>query len=141
MSNIRFLAAFYKTVWIEGKVQAIRDFYSDEMQAAGIMPGLALTPDDFCVCVEAIHALVTDPEIEIMRTVEAGDWLSALVRVRCLSTSSGEPVEFSCQIMLRYRNGKIVEAYNNMDTTSLMIQLGALPPDVVEQFLTGQIAT
>lgn len=141
MSNIRLLAAFYKTVWIEGNVQAIRDFYSDEMQAAGLMPGLALTPDGFCVCVEAMHALVTDPEIEIVRTVEAGDWLSALVRVSCLSASSGDRIEFSCQIMLRYRNGKIVEAYNNMDTTSLMIQLGALPPDVVEQFLTGQIAT
>ena len=141
MSNIQFLTEFYQTVWIDGNVQAIRDFYSDEMQAAGLMPGLALTPEDFCVCVEAVHALVTDPEIVIMRAVEAGDWLSALVRVRCLSASSGAPIEFSCQIMLHYRDGKIVEAYNNMDMTSLMIQLGALPPDVVEQLLTGQLAT
>ena len=140
MSNVGRLEEFYKTVWIDGNVQAIRDFYSEEMQAAGLMPGMALTPEDFRVCVEAMHALVTEPEIVIMRAVEAGEWLSALVRVRCLSAADGVPIEFSCQLMLHYRDGKIVEAYNNMDTTSLMIQLGALPPDVVELFLSGQLA-
>lgn len=140
MSNIQRLEEFYKIVWIDGDVQAIRDFYCDEMQAAGLMPGMALTPEDFQVCVQAVNALVTDPEIVIMRAVEAGDWLSALVRVRCLSAADGTPIEFSCQIMLHYRDGKIAEAYNTMDTTSLMIQLGALPPDVVERFLSGQLA-
>ena len=44
--------------------------------------------------------------------------------------ATGTEVTFTAQYMFRFRNGKIVERWTNMDRLGVMVQLGAVPAPV-----------
>lgn len=140
MQHRQLLADWFETVWVNGDFEAVDRYFAPEAHADGLMPGMELRPEDFKILVQALLNLIGDPKIRIIFSMEHGDWLSALIEVSCVSAINAEKLAFNGQVMMRVRDGKIVEAYNHFDLVSLFQQLGMLPPDAMEMFLAGAAA-
>lgn len=141
MTKRELLEAFYQRVWIGGDTALATEMFATQGKAEGMVTGMAMGGVDFGTIVEAFMALLEEPTYRIDRTVEEGDWLSALVTVEAHAASDGRPVSFNGQIMLRYTDGKVAEAYNHFDYVTLFEQLGLLPQDALVMFLSGAAVT
>ncbi|MBJ3763992.1 ester cyclase [Maribius pontilimi] len=132
------LKDFYATIWVRGETDRIGDFFLADSEADGLFPDMAIRPEDFQAMVLAMSRLVEDIHVEILKTVEQDDWLSALVRAKCRARDTGEPLTLTGQAMLRFRDGKIAEAHNQFDLFGFFTQLGHLPEDALLRILSDE---
>ena len=138
MCKLDILKNWYDRVWIGGDLAAIADFFPPGTGAEGIMPGLSLGERDFADLIPAITRLVTDLRYEVVRHIEADDWLWALVRVQGRAARSRAPVDIATQVAVRIENGRFAEAYNNADMLAFFEQIGALPENSMALCLMGE---
>lgn len=138
MDKKELLQSWYNEVWVNGNVDAIPDYFQQDMLATGVVPEMQVGADDFAELVMAFRAHVDKIEVEMPIVVDQDDWISAFLKVRMIRADTDAPVEVTGQVMARYKNGKIVEAYNQFDFVSLFEQLGQLPEDTIPICMTGQ---
>ncbi len=137
-SNTEILQNWYDQVWVKGDLDAIDTFFEPDLVASGIVPEMQVGRDDFRDLVTAFLAHVGEVEVKLPITVENGDWVSAFLHVHTARGDNGAPIEVTGQVMARFENGKIVEAYNQFDFVSLFEQLGLFPSDTLPICMTGQ---
>jgi steroid delta-isomerase-like uncharacterized protein len=135
-NNKQLVRRWFEEVWNKGNANAI-----DEMFAAdGIAHGLnddktqPLTgPAGFKKFHAAFRESFPDIRVEVHEILSEGD----LVAARCSVTgshqgnslgiaASNRPVELSGIAMVRVRDGKIVEGWNNFDFMTMYRQIGAI---------------
>jgi len=137
--NASVVRRWFEEVWNRGDEKAIDELFDEEGVAHGLadeagspLRGAAGFKPFFRRFREAF------PEMEVVveDTVAEGDKVAArcTVRGRHRGDSLGfkatdSPVEFDGICIVRIRNGKIVEAWNNFDFMSMFQQLGALRLD------------
>ncbi|MGC9370821.1 MAG: ester cyclase [Paracoccaceae bacterium] len=138
MTKTELLDAFLHRVWIAGDFAAAQDLFSPTATARGVVPAMAVGPEDFGIAAEALRGLVAAPAYRIERTVEQGDWLSALVSVRASGAANGHPVALTGQVMLRFDGDRVAEAHNHFDYLGFFEQLGLLPEEALGAFLSGR---
>ncbi len=138
MSHLELLKRWYDRVWVQADPDAIDEMFSPDTAESGLLAQISATPEDFKAVVPALLELVDDPVFTIEQSFEAGDWLSAVLRLRSVSATSGAPVEATGQVMMRVDNGKIVEVYNHFDFLSFFEQLGLLPEATLMVCLSGE---
>lgn len=138
MGRIERLEAWYRQVYIEGDLDAVDTIFTDDMKEQGLMPGMQVDPGEIRVFAEALVHLVEDPSIRIVKAVEAGDWLCALIETDSKRPSDGRPVRVMGQLMARFEGDRIAEAYNSFDFIHLFEQLDLLPEHSVALGMTGQ---
>jgi predicted ester cyclase len=136
MANVEFINRWFEEVWNNRNADAI-----DEMFAAGGVANGIKDPEGNTIVGPAgykpFHAafLSAFPDLKIVveDTVTEGDKVA--VRCRVKATHCGEgigispcntPVEFSFMSFVRIEDGKIAEAWNNVDFMDMYQQLGAL---------------
>ncbi len=137
MTKLQILQDWYDRVWIGGDLAAIGAYFTPDVQAAGVMPGLDLRPADFAELVPALMRMVAEPAFEVLRHIETEDWLWALIRFRARSAQTLAPVDVTGQIAVRFEGGRIAEAYNHTDMLSFFEQIGGLPADTMALCLMG----
>ena len=90
-------------------------------------------PSEFKTFFEQFTKAFPDIHVEVADTISEGDRIAA----RCIVTGthrgetlgvpgSNKPVQFTGVAILRIKDGKIVEAWNNFDFQTLSRQIGAL---------------
>ena len=137
--NASVVRRWFEEVWNRGREETIDELFDEEGVAHGLadeagspLRGAAGFKPFFRRFREAF------PEMEVVveDTVAEGDKVAARcsVRGRHRGDSLGfkatdSPVEFDGICIVRIRNGKIVEAWNNFDFMSMFQQLGALRLD------------
>lgn len=137
MTKQEMLEAFIQRVWIEGDAEAAVGLFDAQGAVKGVVSDMTVGATDFTTVVEAFLGLVEEPRFRIERAVEQGDWLSALVTVEARAPSDQRPIVVTGQIMLRYADGQVAEAYNHFDYVALFQQLGMLPDDALMMLLSG----
>ena len=83
-----------------------------------------------CVCVQF--------EIDIQQTVEEGEWVAIFATVGCVYRKTGNRCSTRLHAMARFREGKMVEGHNLLDTVDFFEQVGLLPHRTLDQLLLGQ---
>ena len=141
MDKLAFLQNWFQRVWIDGDLDAIGEFFTPNSQAAGVMQGLDLRPEDFEELIPALMRMMSAPTVTILRHLETEDWLWALLVVRAKTADTLSPIEFTAQVAMRFDNGRIAEAFNHFDLLSFFEQLGVLPPEAMALFLSGESLT
>ena len=134
--NKEVVRRWFEEVWNQGRADAIDEMFDEN----GIAHGLAADPSnpikgptDF----KPFHAVFRQAFPNMMIVVEdmvaEGDKVAARCAVR--GKHEGEfmgraatqsPVEFTGMTIVRIKNGKIVEAWNNFDFLTMNKQLGDL---------------
>ncbi|MBE1296912.1 ester cyclase [Phycobacter azelaicus] len=141
MTNTEHLRAWYTEVWEKGNLDKIGEFFANDTIATGIVPEIQVGTGELQELVMAFQAHVGKFKIDLAKVIEQGDWVAALVIVRTTRGDTGAPLEVTGQIMTRFKDGKIVEAYNHFDYVSLLEQMELLPADTIPICLTGQRLT
>ncbi|MEX0319734.1 MAG: ester cyclase [Ruegeria sp.] len=138
MTKIEVLKEWYAQVWEQGNTEAIDQYFDPDTMAEGLIPEMQVGPDDFRDLVTAFRFILGEIRVELPKIIEDGDWLSAILHVHTSRADNGAPIEVSGQVMARFRDGKMVEAYNQFDFISFFEQLGQLPQDTLPVCMTGQ---
>lgn len=134
--NNILLRRWFEEVWNKGREEAIAEMFAED----GIAHGLAEAGGEplrgasgFKPFYRRFRAAFPDIEVEVEDTISEGDKVAArcTVRGKHQSDSLGfaatqQPMEISGMTIVRVRDGKIVEAWNNFDFMSMFQQLGVL---------------
>jgi len=127
---------WFEEVWNKGRAEAIDEMFAEDGTAHGLadageqpMRG----PAGFKPYFQKLHDALPDIEVVVEDLVAEGDKVAARCSVRGTHrgdtlgfAASGRAVNFTGICIVRLRDGRIVEAWNNFDFMSMFQQLGAL---------------
>lgn len=133
-----FLETWFRRVWTEEDGAAIEELFIPDGEARGLGSNPLIGPEGFKQFHSALCALLSDFVITIDKSIESGEWISAVCTMRAKVQQSGAPVEVTGSVMGRIVDGKIAEAYNHWDFLGLFAQMGLLPRDSIEKALGGE---
>jgi steroid delta-isomerase-like uncharacterized protein len=125
---------WFEEVWNKGREEAIDEMFADEGVAHGLVDenGEELRGSTgFKPFFRRFRDAFPNIEVIIEDCICEGDKSAARCRVRGKHMGQGlgiaatnKPVEFTGLCMVRVKDGKIVEAWNNFDFASLNQQIG-----------------
>ena len=134
--NKQLVRRWFEEVWNKGRAEAIDEMFD----ANGIAHGLSddpanpiKGPRDFRPFHTVFREAFPNMEIVVEDTVAEGDKVAARCSVRAKHegeflgrAATASPVDFTGITIVRIRDGKIVEAWNNFDFMTLHRQVGLL---------------
>jgi len=129
---------WFHRVWTEEDISAIEEMFIPDGEARGLGGNVLIGPRDFKQFHSALCSLLRDIEITIDKSIEQGDWFSAVCSLRARSQQSGDPIEVTGSVFIRIVDGKLIEAYNHWDFLNMFGQLGLLPRSTFDSALAGQ---
>ena len=131
-----FMHRWFEEVWNQKSEEAIDRMCSEDVVANGLtddagnaIRGIEAYKNLFRAFVSAYPNL----KITVEDTISEGDKIAARCTIRAMHESEGigvaptnQPVEFTGIAMVRIKDGKIVEAWNEFDFMKMYSQVGAL---------------
>ncbi len=124
--NARLARRWFEEVWNQGNASVIDELMAPDCVAHGLVgdDGKELAgPAGFK---EFHRKFLTDfpgLRIEVADTLADGDRTAARCLVEGKHGASGKPVSFTGMAIMRWRDGKVTEAWNNFDFDILRQQL------------------
>jgi steroid delta-isomerase-like uncharacterized protein len=135
-ANKALMRRWFEEVWNQGRVDAIDEMFAADGVAHGLSdePGKTMKgPDDFRPFHDIFRGAFPDIEVVVEDTIAEGDLVAARCSVRGKHTgdhlgvaASNAPVEFTGMAIVRIKDGKIVEAWNNFDFLAMNRQIGII---------------
>jgi len=135
--NIALIHRWFEEVWNKGRAEAIEEMFA----ADGIAYGLGEAgidvhgPAVFKPFFERLRGAFPELKITIEDALAEGDKVAARWSARMIHrgdhlgiAATGRKVAVTGMSIVRIRDGKIVEAWNNWDMLGLMQQIGAIAP-------------
>lgn len=138
MNRVALLEHWYRCVYLEGDQDAVGMIFSDRLMERGLRPGIQTTLKDISAFAAAINRLVKEPHFRIVKTVEDNDWLCALIEAEAQHPDDDRKIYAMGQLMARFKDDKIIEAYNSFDFIGFFEQLGLLPEGALAIGLDGK---
>ena len=92
MKKRDLLARYYKEVWEDGDLEKIDNYFNLQCDTQRLLPDRKIEPDEIREWVSIIRSFVTNIKVELVNTIEDGDWISAFLVVRCNRIDTGADV-------------------------------------------------
>ncbi|HVF91501.1 MAG TPA: ester cyclase [Blastocatellia bacterium] len=134
--NETFLHRWFEEVWNKRRADAIDEMLDCDGVAHGLTDesGNELCgPEAFKPFFERFLGAFPDLRVTVEDAIEEGDMVACRCTVSGTHTGEGigmaatrKPVTFSGMCMVRLKDGKIVEAWNNFDFMSMYQQMGLM---------------
>ena len=135
-ANKALIRRWFEEVWNKGRAEAIDEMFAEDGAAYGLSDanGNPLRgPASFREFHQSFRNAFPDLVVVVEDTIAEADKVAArcVVRGQHMGDSLGfaatqKPVEITGISIVRVRDGKIVEAWNNFDFMSMYRQLGAI---------------
>ena len=139
MSNCKgVLETWFQRVWGDQDSAAIDELFIPDGEVRGLGANDLIGPEGFKQFHSALRGQLTDFVITIDKSLEDGEWISAICTLRAKSRETGTPIEITGSVMVRIADCKITEAYNHWDFIGMFGQLGLLPTDTFAKALSGE---
>jgi steroid delta-isomerase-like uncharacterized protein len=126
---------WFEEVWNQGRTETVEALYAEDAVSHGLtLDGTALKGRAALVGFQALYrTALPDLEFVVEDAIEGGDRCAVRFRVRGTHTGpflalgpTGRPIEVGGQCFLRFRDGHMVETWNQFDLFGLLAQLGAV---------------
>lgn len=134
--NETFLHRWFEEVWNQKREDAIDEMFAEDGIANGLndAEGNPLRgPEGFKTLHRAFLSAYPDLIITVEDTVCEGDKIAARCKVSATHAGEGlgvaptnQPIEFTGLTIVKLKDGKIIEAWNEFDFMKMYSQLGAL---------------
>jgi steroid delta-isomerase-like uncharacterized protein len=133
--NKALIRRWMEEVWNKGRAEAIDEMFAEDGVAHGLSEaGQELRgPGGFRPFFQSFRDAFPDIQVIVEDTVAEGDKVAARCTVRGRHqgntlgfAATGQPTEFTGICIVRIKDGKIVEAWNNFDFMGMFQQLGVL---------------
>lgn len=135
---LEVVETWFQKVWMQEDTAAIEALFIPDGKARGLGANVLIGPEDFKRFHSAVRGLLTEFDVTVDKSVEQGEWISALCTVRAKSRRSGKPIAITGNVMVRIIDGKLTEAYDHWDFLGLFSQLELLPAETFERALSGE---
>ena len=139
MTKADILREWYTAVWEEGRLDVIEDYFVDAPHNRHIAQGFGIEPSEIREWVSVLRSFVTDIRVDILHSIEEGDWLSAMLEINCRNSATQKPIRVYQQIMLRFDGDRKAESYPAFDFIRFFEQLGQLPENTHALLLGGNV--
>ena len=133
MSDNSFLHRWFEEVWNNKSESAVDELLAEDGVGYGLPGGEIRGPAAFKEYQRALISAYPDLRVHVEETITEGDKIAARCRVTGVHQGEGlglsatnKPVEFTGLRMVRVKDGKIVEAWNEFNFMEMYQQLGAL---------------
>ena len=133
MSDNSFLHRWFEEVWNNKSESAVDELLAEDGVGYGLPGGEIRGPAAFKEYQRALISAYPDLRVHVEETITEGDKIAARCRVTGVHHGEGlglsatnKPVEFTGLCMVRVKDGKIVEAWNEFNFMEMYQQLGAL---------------
>ena len=127
---------WFEEVWNRGRAEAIDEMFAEDGVARGLADAAGQPlrgPAGFKPFFRSFRDAFPDIEVVVEDLIAEGDKVAARCSVRASHrgdtlgfAATGRPVEIGGICIVRVRDGKIAEAWNNFDFMAMFQQLGAL---------------
>ena len=131
-----FIHRWFEEVWNKGREDAIDEMFAEDGVANGLSDAEGNPvrgTEGFKALHRAFREAFPNMQITVEDTVTEGDKIAARCTVRATHAGEGlgvaptdQPVEFTGLTIVRIKDGKIVEAWNEFDFMKMYSQVGAL---------------
>lgn len=135
-ANKALIRRWFEEVWNKGRADAIAEMFAADGIAHGLSDEPAKPmkgPADFTTFHGIFRGAFPDIEVIVEDTIAEGDLVAARCSVRGRHTgdhlgvaASNAPVRFTGIAIVRIKDGKIVEAWNNFDFLAMNKQIGII---------------
>lgn len=133
MAEAEFMHRWFEEVWNNQNEAAIEEMFAADGVGHGLGAEPIVGPEMFKVFHRAFVSAYPDLKVHVEDTVVEGDKIA----VRCRVTGSHDghgigiaptntPVEFTGMVIVRMKDGKIAEAWNEFNFMEMYKQVGAL---------------
>lgn len=131
-----FMHRWFEEVWNQGREDAIDEMFAED----GIGHGLPTDngepirgPKDFKPFFKKFREAFPNIKVVVGETVSDGEKIASVCHVSGFHEGEGiglsptnQPVDFTGIVIVKLRDGKIVESWNSFDFMTMYAQLGAL---------------
>lgn len=143
-SKTEILKQWYVDVWENGNLDVIEDYFLEVAHNSHgsnnhLVPNFGVDTKELREWLSILHSFVTDIKVEVLQTIEQGDWISAMLRINCRQRETSNQIEVIQQITLRFEGDKKAESYPSFDFIRFFEQLGQLPEDTHALLLSGTV--
>ena len=122
--NKRLVMRWFDEVWNQGRRAAIAELYPSECvlhDGANTYCG----PEEFTRFHDSIRAQLSQFSIKPIVALAEDDLACMHWSVDCVHTASGKPVHLTGMSIVRVKDGKFVEAWQNWDAAGMAAQIPA----------------
>lgn len=140
--NAVLIRRWFEEVWNQGREETIDELCSKEAVGHGqTRDGTDIVgPDTFKIFWHTFRAAFSSIHVQIHQTIEQRDMVMARWGISMTHTgpflgipATGKKIAATGMSVQRFSDGKIVEAWDNWDQLSLMVQLGAFSLEELNQ--------
>jgi predicted SnoaL-like aldol condensation-catalyzing enzyme len=120
--NKHLLLRWFDEVWHQSRRETIYELYGAE---ALLLDGDTAYrgPDEFCRFYDLIQSQFSHFAIKPVVTLAEGDLVSTRFTVECTYIKTQKPVKFTAMVIIRVKDGRFVEAWQNWDAASVVAQV------------------
>jgi SnoaL-like polyketide cyclase len=129
---------WFRRVWNEEDTKAIDELFVVDGEVRGLGENSLIGPRDFKIFHATLCAVISDIVITVDKSIEEKDWISAVCTLKANDRKTGAPVGMTGSVLIKIKNGQLVEAYNHWDFIGLFVGLGLLPSTAFEKGLSGE---
>ena len=138
-TNVELVHRWFAEVWVKGSEQAIDELLAPDAVMHGLgEPGRNVTgPPAFKPFFRMFQSAFGDIDFDVEQTIAEGEWVASRWTARMTHRgdelgvpATGQRVEVSGMSFGRFRDGQMIEGWNNWDQMGLMAQVQAPPGSV-----------
>jgi len=133
MIEAAFIHRWFDEVWNNQSEAAVDELFAEDGVGHGLGGEPIRGPAEFKTFHRAFISAYPDLKVLVEDTVVEGDKIAARCRVTGVHQGHGiglaptnQPVEFTGMVIVRVKDGKIVEAWNEFNFMEMYKQVGAL---------------
>ena len=133
MAEADFIHRWFEEVWNNKSEQAVDEMLAENGVGHGLGGVEIVGPENFKTFHRAFVSAYPDLRVTVEDTVVEGDMIAARCRVTGSHDGHGiglaptnQPVDFTGMLIVRVKDGKIVEAWNEFNFMKMYEQVGAL---------------
>ncbi len=122
---------WFEEVWNQGREETIHELFADDCVGHGLGDAPLVGVRGFKPFHKLYREAFPDLHIEVDDVIEEGDISATRITVTGTHTSgalgieaTGKTVRFGGIVMTRWKDGKIVEGWNQIDIAGMLKQLG-----------------
>ncbi len=138
--NKTLIREVIEEVWNQGDLEAVDRYFADDYVDHAPLPGRAPGPEGYRAAVSAIREAFPDLHLTLEHILSEGDQVAFHYTMRGTHQGpfmgippTGNSFSVTGMIIARIAEGKAVERWANLDTLSLMQQLGVIPSPEEQQ--------
>ena len=132
------LEQFQRRIWMERDPAALDELLSADALVDGLDSEAAESARAFDAVRRMLLNQFDDIRVVIDRSIEEGEWIAATAAIHARHRKSGREVLTRTQMMVRIREGRVVEGHNLIDFLTAFEQIGLLPERTLDFCLMGR---